>query len=71
MTTDLSRPCRPCADGSHDECADALCGCLVIHEGDSQAMAGFKRIKQQVHPERAEWTRGGFNPVRKAEESTP
>ena len=63
---DFSRPCRNCADGEHGDCEEGLCGCIVIHEGDSQAVTGFKRIKQGLHPGRAEWTRGGFTPEAKA-----
>lgn len=59
-TLDLSRPCPACADGEHGGCAEGLCGCIVFHENDSRVTRGFKRIKQQVHPERAGWTKGGF-----------
>lgn len=62
--TSLSRPCPKCANGEHDDCEEGLCGCIVIHEGDSQVMTGFKLVKQQMHPERAGWTKGGFTPQR-------
>ena len=59
---DLSWPCPKCAGGEHGDCAEGLCGCIVIHSDDSQVIRGFKRIKQRACPERAEWTKGGFTP---------
>jgi hypothetical protein len=32
----------------------------VFHADDTQVMRGFKRLKQQAHPERDAWTEGGF-----------
>lgn len=54
--------CLACVNGEHAGCTDALCCCIVIHPADNQVMTGFKLMKQHIHPERAEWTRGGFTP---------
>lgn len=62
----FSQPCPQCATGEHGQCEDALCGCIVVHQGDSQAMRGFKLVKQRAHPERAAWTKGGFTPGSRA-----
>jgi hypothetical protein len=62
----LSQPCPQCATGEHRQCEDALCGCIVVHQGDSPAVRGFKLVKQRAHPERAAWTKGGFTPGSRA-----
>jgi hypothetical protein len=61
---DFSRPCAACVDGRHSACvgAEGLCGCIVLHGDEDRLMRGFKHLKQQLHPERASWTRGGFKP---------
>lgn len=59
---DFSRPCPECAAGRHPGCSGQPCGCIVVHAGDSRTVLGFKRVKQQLHQERASWTRGGFAP---------
>jgi hypothetical protein len=59
-TPDFSQPCPDCAAGRHLSCTVIPCGCIVIHPGDAQVTAGFKRVKQRLHPERDAWTKGGF-----------
>jgi hypothetical protein len=35
----------------------------VFHPDDDTVTRGFKKIKQQIHPERAQWTAGGFGNI--------
>lgn len=58
--SDLSKPCPVCRDGRHDECGDAVCGCIADHPDDTQMMRGFKQVKRQLHPERESEVRGGW-----------
>lgn len=60
--SEFSFPCASCAGGDHGACTHGLCGCIVVHDGDDQVLRGFKAMKQQLHPERAGWTEGGFAP---------
>ena len=50
--SDFSQPCGTCRAGHHTQCTNALCGCLADHPGDEPIIAGFKRLKRQLHPER-------------------
>jgi hypothetical protein len=41
-----------------------MCCCLEPHEGDSQAVTGFKRLKKMTPPELEEWLGAHPPPVR-------
>lgn len=59
---DFSRPCDPCRDGYHDQCA-GICGCIADHADDESILRGFKRLKRAMCPEREAWVRGGWSGV--------
>ncbi len=67
---DTAGLCPACEAGEHASCEKVYgpmkaCGCLSPHTDDSDIVAGFKKLKRAMHPER---TRPDWPPVEESAE---